>query len=126
MKYFLLVTITFFISTAGYTQDCTDPLMQGFKGDTTITVKEALKLIISNLDAFDNCEPNLKLVNGQIYFFTAGGDIVLSEKLLGSFNLDMKQKLIPKLKPGVKIVFDDLMYGDEKKAAPSVTIHLIK
>lgn len=126
MKYLLLVNITFLSYSFGFAQDCTDPTLQGFGGDTTITIKEAVKLISSNLDAFDNCEPSLKLVSGQLYFFTSGGDIVLSEKLQGSFSLEMKQKLIPKLKPGVKIVFDELFYGDERKAAPTVTLHLIK
>lgn len=126
MKYVIMALMLFFFNQTTQAQECGDPLMQGYQGELTLTVRDVTRFIISPMDATNNCEVRLRLKSGQLYFFNPDGTIVMAEKLNGPMDGPTKQKLIAKLKPGIKLMFDDLRFGDEGKQVPPVTINVVK
>lgn len=125
MKLFTLLLLACCITVKSIAQDCSDPLMQGYHGDTAVTVDEARRVILTSFAAFNGCHVKLKLRSGNLYGYSAG-DIVMVESFTAPLDDATKLRLIARLKPGMKLVLDDMRYGDENKLVPKVSLTLVK
>ena len=125
MKLFLPLVIACCIGIESKAQDCSDPLMQGYHGDTSVTVDEAKRVILTSFAAINGCHVKTKLRSGNLYGYTAG-DIVMVESFTAPLDDATKLRLIARLKPGMKLVLDDMRYGDDNKLVPKVSLTLLK
>jgi hypothetical protein len=108
-------------------QDCSNAWMQGYRGgDTTVSVAEARRVILTSFAAITSCNMKLKLRSGNFYYYDKDGNIVLVENFRSPLDDATKLRLIDKLKPGVKLLLEDMRYGDENKAVPTVALMLVK
>jgi len=100
--------------------------MQGYQRDTTVSVDEARRVILTSFAAIDGCHVKHKLRSGNFYYYSADGEIVLAEKFDAPLDDATKLRLIGKLKPGTKVMLDEMHYGDENKLAPRISLTLVK
>jgi len=126
MKLFLLLVIAFCSSVASKAQDCSTAYMQGYRHDTTVTVDEARRVILTSFAAITTCQEKLKLRSGSMYGYTIDGDIVMAENFNSPLDNDTKLRLIGRLKPGMKLMLKEMRYGDDNKLVPEVALTLIK
>jgi hypothetical protein len=122
----LLTTAVVCISMACSAQDCSDYRMQKYSGDTTVTVDEARRIILTSFAAINSCNEKLKLSKGNFYYFTAEGSIGFMENFDAPLDDATKLKLIAKLKPGVKLMLENMQYGEQNKLVPTVSLTLVK
>lgn len=100
--------------------------MQGYRRDTTVSLNEARRIILTSFAAINSCNQKLKLRSGNLYYFNANGDVVITENFTSTLDDATKLRLIDKLKPGVKLKLDEMRYGDDNKLVPTVTLTLAK
>ena len=126
MKLFLFAVIACCLSIGSKAQDCTGALIQGYHKDTTVTVDEAKRVVLTSFAAINSCRTKLKLRSGSVYFYTADGDVVLAENFSSTLDDATKLRLIGRLKAGMKMMLNDMHYGDENIAAPGLSLTLVK
>ncbi len=126
MKLYLLAVIACCLSLGSKAQDCTGALIQGYHKDTTVTVDEGKRVVLTSFAAFNSCRTKLKLRSGSVYFYTSDGDVVLAENFSSTLDDATKLRLIGRLKPGMKMMLNDMHYGDDNIAAPALSLTLVK
>ncbi len=126
MKLFLLFSIACLMGIAGKAQNCSSPLMQGYHSDTTVTMDEAKRVILTSFAAINGCHEKLKLKSGNMYAYNADGDVVMVENFTSTLDDATKLRLISKLRPGLKLMLDEMRYGDDNKLVPRIYLTLIK
>lgn len=126
MKLFLLLVVACSLSMKSQAQDCSTAFMSGYHKDTTVTVDEAKRVILTSFAAINTCNEKLKLRSGKFYYFTPDGEIGLFESFSSTLDNETKLRLIARLKPGIKLMLDEMYYGDANILAPKVSLTLIK
>lgn len=126
MKLFLFALATTCFSMATKAQDCRGALMQGYHGDTSVSIDEAKRVICTSFAAYNSCHEKLKLRSGSLYGYTANGDIVMVENFSSTLDDATKLRLIAKLKPGIKLMLNEMRYGDDGILVPPVSLTIIK
>ena len=126
MKLFFLLIMACCIGIVSKAQDCSSPLMQGYRGDTTVSVNEAKRVILTSFAAINSCNVKVKLRSGNMYYYNLDGDVGSVENFTSPLDDATKLRLISKLKPGIKLVLDEMRYGDDNKLAPKVSLTVAK
>lgn len=126
MKLLPLVIIACCISIQSKAQDCSTAFIQGYQRDTAVTIEEAKRVILTSFAAINSCHEKLKLRSGSLYGYTKDGDIVMAENFSAPLDNETKLRLISKLKPGMKLMLDEMRYGEENKLVPKLSITLLK
>lgn len=126
MKLILSLLLICCICVKSKAQNCSGLLMQGYHGDTTVTVDEARRVILTSFAAINGCREKMKLRSGSLYAYNANGDIIITENFTSPLDDETKLRLISKLKPGLKLILDEMHYGDDNKTVPKVSLTLMK
>lgn len=126
MKQLFSLAVFVCMALAAVAQDCSDPLILGYKGENTVTVTEAKRVILKSFVATTSCELKLTLRSGDLFIFGVEGEIVMTEKLVAPLDDETKLRLISKLKPGMKLMLDNMRFGEQNKVVPSVTFILTR